>query len=420
MDHFLKAISLILITFFLSLTSCSSGSEGGTEILVSPRLGKFEVKVTATGELQAKNSVSIFGPQGATKANIYQAKISDLLPEGTKVKKGDYVARVDDSDLTTKIMDAQIALQKAESQFTQAKLDTALSLSEARNKIVNLKFSMEEKLAEIEQSAYEAPATKQKVKLEFERAQLAYDQEIDNYQKRIAQSVAKVKESETELIKQQRKYNDFVALRSEFTIMAPDDGMIIYRRHWNGKKIAAGSMWERWNPVIATLPDLTKMQSITYINEIDIQKIKKDQEVTVRLDAMAEKSLIGKVTSLANIGEQRPNSDSKVFEVIIEISDEDSTLRPAMTTSNEILVAAKNESLFIPLECLHAQDSISYVFIDQGGNIARQEIKAGLINENDVEILNGLSTEHKVFLSMPGDTSGLSLLRIEPSKIAGN
>lgn len=420
MDHFLKAISLILITFFLALSSCSSGSEGGTEILISPRLGKFEVKVTATGELQATNSVSIFGPQSASKANIYQAKISDLLPEGTKVKKGEYVARVDDSDLTTKIMDAQIALQKAESQFTQAKLDTALSLSEARNKIVNLKFSMEEKLAEIEQSAYEAPATKQRVKLEFERAQLAYDQEIDNYQKRIAQSVAKVKESETELIKQQRKYNDFLALKAEFTIMAPEDGMIIYKRHWNGKKIAAGSMWERWNPVIATLPDLSKMQSITYINEIDIQKIKKDQEVTVRLDAMAEKSLTGKVSSLANIGEQRPNSDSKVFEVIIEIADKDSTLRPAMTTSNEILVAAKEESLFIPLECLHAQDSISYVFVDQGGNIARQEIQAGLINENDVEILKGLSTEHKVYLSMPGDTSGLSLLRIEPNKIAGN
>ena len=232
--------------------------------------------------------------------------------------------------------------------------------------------------------------------------------------------MAKVKESESELLKQQRKYNDFIALRNEFTIMAPDDGMIIYRRHWNGKKIAAGSMWERWNPIIATLPDLSKMQSITYINEIDIQKIKKDQEVTVRLDAMAEKSLVGKVTSLANIGEQRPNSDSKVFEVIIEIADEDSTLRPAMTTSNEILVASKEESLFIPLECLHAQDSISYVFIDQGGNVARQEIHAGLINENDVEILDGLSTEHKVYLSMPGDTTGLSLLRIEPSKIAGN
>ncbi|MEM6800456.1 MAG: HlyD family efflux transporter periplasmic adaptor subunit, partial [Bacteroidota bacterium] len=302
MDRILAVFPPLLLLLSLLTSSCSDGAEGGSEILVSPRIGKFEVKVTATGELQAKNSVSIFGPQSASKANIYQAKISDLLPEGTKVKKGDYVARIDDSDLTTKIMDAQIALQKAESQFTQAKLDSALSLSEARNKIVNLKFSMEEKLAEIEQSAFEAPATKQRVKIEYERAQLALDQEIDNYQKRIAQSVAKVKESESELLKQQRKYNDFLSLRAEFTIMAPEDGMIIYKRHWNGKKIAAGSMWERWNPVIATLPDLSKMQSITYINEIDIQKIKKNQEVSVKLDAMAEKLLKGTVSSLANIG----------------------------------------------------------------------------------------------------------------------
>lgn len=419
MDKLLNIYLPFLLCISFLASSCGSGGEGQSEILISPKTGKFEVTVTATGELQAKNSVSIFGPQGAAKANIYQAKISDLLPEGTKVKKGDYVARVDDSDLTTKIMDAQIALTKAESQFTQATLDTALTLSEARNKIVNLKFSMEEKLAEIEQSAYEAPATKQRVKLEYEKAQLAYDQEIDNYQKRIAQSVAKVKESETELQKQQRKYNDYLALRAEFTIMAPEDGMIIYRRHWNGKKVAAGSMWERWQPVIATLPDLSKMESITYINEIDIQKVKKEQEVTIKLDAMADKTLKGKIVSLANIGEQRPNSDSKVFEVHIEVLDKDSTLRPAMTTSNEILVAQKQESLYIPLECLHAQDSISYVFLEQGGSITRQEIEAGLINENDVEILSGLSLESKVYLSMPADTSGLSMVRLQGEKIAG-
>lgn len=419
MDKLRSIYIPIFIFVCLLVTSCGSGGEGKAEILISPKTGEFEVTVTATGELQAKNSVSIFGPQGAGKANIYQAKISDLLPEGTKVKKGDYVARVDDSDLTTKIMDAQIALTKAESQFTQATLDTALTLSEARNKIVNLKFSMEEKLAEIEQSAYEAPATKQRVKLEYQKAQLAYDQEIDNYQKRIAQSVAKVKESETELQKQQRKYNDYIALRSEFTIMAPEDGMIIYRRHWNGKKVAAGSMWERWQPVIATLPDLSKMESITYINEIDIQKVKKDQEVMIKLDAMADKSLKGKIVSLANIGEQRPNSDSKVFEVHIEVLDKDSTLRPAMTTSNEILVAQKEQSLFIPLECLHAKDTISYVFLDQGGSITRQEIEAGLINENDVEILSGLSLESKIYLSMPADTAGLSMVRLEGEKIAG-
>lgn len=420
MDKLLRHYFPFLLFFSILISSCGSGGDKQDEILISPKTGKFEVIVTATGELQAKNSVSIFGPQNARKANIYRAKISDLLPEGTKVKKGAYVARIDDSDLTTKIMDAQLALQKAESQFTQATLDTALTLSESRNKIVNLKFSMEEKLAEIEQSIYEAPATKQKVKLEYQKAKLAYEQEVDNYQKRIAQSVAKAKESESELTKQQRKYNEYQALRSEFTIMAPEDGMIIYKRDWNGKKVATGSFWEQWRPIIATLPDLSKMESITYINEIDIQKIKKDQEVEIRLDAMADKLLKGKISSLANIGEQRPNSDSKVFEVHIEIEAKDSTLRPAMTTSNEILVASKTQSLYIPLECLHAQDSISYVYVDNSGTIGRQEIQAGLINENDVEILSGLTQQSKVFLSMPADTAGLSMIRLQEKTIAGN
>ena len=411
----MNKLHYILSIIFSSLLfiSCSSGGSEEKDILVNPKQGNFEVQVAATGELQAKNSVNIYGPQKAAEARIYQIKISDMVAEGTRVKKGAYVARLDDSDLRSKIADESLALQQAESKYLQEKLDTALQLSEARNKMVNLKFGMEEKLAEMEQSVYEAPATRQKVKLEYEKAKREYEQETSNYQKRIAQSVAKVKDAESELIKQKRKYQELLNLRGDFVVKAPEDGMVIYRRHWNGKKIAAGSMWERWNPVIATLPDLSTMESITYINEIDIQKVRKGQEAVIQLDAMADKFLSGKVTSVANIGEQRPNSDSKVFEVHIEINEADTTLRPAMTTSNQILVDAKQEALFIPLECLHAQDSISFVFKMAGSQLVRQEIVPGLMNENDVEVLAGLELEDQVYLSLPGDTTGLPLTRLD-------
>ena len=424
--HYIKTMNklhciLSLITFSLFLTACSSGNSEEKDILVSPKQGKFEVEVTATGELQAKNSVNIYGPQKAAEARIYQIKISDMVAEGTRVTKGDYVARLDDSDLRSKIADETLALQQAESKYLQEKLDTALQLSEARNKMVNLKFAMEEKLAEMEQSVYEAPATRQKVKLEYEKAKREYEQETSNYQKRIAQSVAKVKDAESELIKQKRKYQELLDLRGDFVVKAPEDGMVIYHRHWNGKKIAAGSMWERWNPVIATLPDLSTMESITYINEIDIQKVRKGQEAMIQLDAMADKFLTGKVTSVANIGEQRPNSDSKVFEVHIEIIESDTTLRPAMTTSNQILVESKTDAIFIPLECLHAQDSLSYVFKMTGNRLVRQEIVPGLMNENDVEVLAGLEMEDQVYLSLPGDTTGLEFNRLEgKSQLAGD
>jgi len=65
--------------------------------------GEFKIYVNATGELQAKRSVEIRGPQGMRSAGIYQTNITDLVTEGTVVKKGDYVASLDRTEVSTKI-----------------------------------------------------------------------------------------------------------------------------------------------------------------------------------------------------------------------------------------------------------------------------------------------------------------------------
>ena len=64
-----------------------------------------------------------------------------------------------------------------------------------------------------------------------------------------------------------------------FTIKAPAPGMVIYVKEWNGKKKTAGSQVNAWDPTVATLPDLTQMESITYVNEIDVRKISVGQTV---------------------------------------------------------------------------------------------------------------------------------------------
>ena len=206
---------------------------------------------------------------------------------------------------------------------------------------------------------------------------------------------------------------DYQGILSEFTIMAPEQGMLIYAREWDGKKRVVGSTVSHWDPTVATLPDLTKMESITYVNEVDIQKIKVGQEVRVSLDANSDKRLTGKVTQVANVGEQRPNSDSKVFEVKIQINEKDSTLRPAMTTSNEIIISTMENVMSIPLECVHVeQDSISFVYVRKGGGIERQQVKLGVENENFVIVEQGVDADAELYLSKPDNADALELKRL--------
>lgn len=382
------------------------------DLYTSPRLGSFDVDVTTTGELRAKNSTEIKGPQGARDFRVNNIRIQRLIAEGTVVKKGDFVAELDRSEIMGKLQDAQLDVQQAESQVIQTQLDTTLTLSQARDNLINLRFALEEREIEVEQSKYESPAVQRQAEIELDRARRQLAQETKNYQTKVKQSEAQLGEVETEL---QKKRNEIVKIRElmqQFTIFAPDQGMVIYRRNWDGSKITEGEQISTWSPVVAELPDFTVMESITYVNEVDIQKVEVGQEVLIGLDAVPDKRLTGTVSSVANIGEQRKNYDSKVFEVVIEVNESDSLLRPAMTTSNQIKIASVQNALSVPLESIHAADSLTFVYKREGLTTVLQEVELGLVNENEAIIERGLEVTDELYLSLPSDTSGIERRRL--------
>jgi multidrug resistance efflux pump len=273
------------------------------DLLVQPKVGPFQLTVTTTGELKAKNSVSIYGPSNARQARIYEMKILRLIPEGSVVKKGEFVAELDRSELQSQIKDVELELQKTQSQHEQAQLDSSLTLSKARDEQINLRYAMEEARLKKEQAKFEPPSVQRQAEIDFEKSERALKQAIDNYQTQVAQASAKVREAEAELLKNQKRHQELLALSGEFTIMAPENGMLVYKRDWRGQRVTEGGTVNAWDPVVATLPDLSVMESITFVNEVDIQKIRVGQPVQIGLDADADKKLTGSVTRVANIGE---------------------------------------------------------------------------------------------------------------------
>jgi hypothetical protein len=217
----------------------------------------------------------------------------------------------------------------------------------------------------------------------------------------VQQAVAKMQSVEADLTREQQKFQMLSEMIAQFRIIAPAAGIVVYQREWNGKKRVVGSTVSPWDPTVATLPDLDTMESITYVNEVDIQKIQKGQTVKIGLDSDPNKKLSGIVTSVANIGEQRPNSDSKVFEVRIIINERDTSLRPAMTTDNTILVSSIEQKMYLPLEALHPDSGRTFIFKQDGSSVIKQEVKIGVTNENEATIEAGLAKTDKVYLSLP-------------------
>lgn len=383
-------------------------SEESTAVYTSPQKSTFKVDITTTGELRAKNSTSIRGPERLRELRVYKVAVQRMVDEGTVVKKGDFVASLDRSEINTKLQDEQLELKEDKKSLETAKLDSSLELSSARDNIVDLEYSVKEAKIKVEQSKYESPAQQRQVKNDFEKTKRSLEQARKSYKTKKRKAESNVQQIQTELQQQRRKLNKIKETIGKFNIRAPENGMVIYKRGRDGSKLTEGDQISAWDPVVAKLPDFSVMNSVTYVNEVDIQKVKVGQKADIGLDAMPEKKLSGRVTKVANIGEQRPNSDSKVFKVTVEINESDSTLRPSMTTSNTIHVNSVDSALHVPLETIHATDSLNYVFKSNGMNVVRQQVVLGMMNSEDVIIRAGLSKSDRLYLSTPEDTSGIS------------
>ncbi len=393
-------VAIVLVVGYF-IVKGGKGTETA-DIIVEAQQGHFEVAVETTGELEAKNSVKIYGPTKLREFRIHQVKIDQIVEEGKEVKKGDWIATLDRSEILNKIQDAQLEVDRTQSQFTQTRLDTALQMRQARDELINLKYAIEEKEIILEQSQFEPPATIKQNEINLEKAKRAYQQALENYKIKQEQNIAKMQEVTANLRKAQNELKALTELMKEFTITAPEDGMLIYRKGWDGKPMKEGSTISAWDPVVATLPDLSVMISKTYVNEVDVRKIKPGQRVEVGLDAFPEKQLTGRVIKVANVGEQRPNSDAKVFRVDIEIDGSDPLLRPSMTTSNRIIISTLDSATYIPLECLHAKDdSITFVYKKEGLSVVKQEVMIGDNNLTDVVIRKGVQPGDRLYLSEP-------------------
>ncbi len=392
---------IIVAIVIASMVFNTSSNEDGAALFTTAEKGEFTIEVTTTGELSAERSTKIIGPANAREYGIRQMTVQSLVEEGTQVSEGDFVAQLDRGELYDKIQQEKDQLDGQIAEYDNAKIDTALTLRGERDKLINLDYQIAEKDLQLEQSQYEPPATIQKYKNELEKLKRDKQRAIENYQLKKEQAKAQMIEETADLRRRQVRYNQMNDLLAEFTIYAPQAGMVIYAKGgFGGDRITEGSTISPWSPEVAELPDLSSMISTTYINEVDIRKVKVGQPVEIGLDAFPEKELSGKVIRVARVGQQNPNSDAKVFEVVVRINESDRELRPSMTTSNIIVTKKLDDVVHIPLECLHVRnDSINYV-VKKNGTL--QEVLIGSTNSNEAEIQLGIEANDVLYLSLPG------------------
>lgn len=393
----LVLIPIVLLVFIVAFRS---NKQESPMITSTVQRGEFKVKVYSSGQIESENKENIPVPAKLSDRSlrIWNLKITELVEEGTHVDSGDFVARLDPEAVQEQIKNVQDEMDKAYTEYQDAKIDSNLNLSNQRDAITNALLDMEEKKIIMNESIYESPSIQKKAQMDYDKAERKHGQELNAYQLKKQQEENKVNRQFISFRQLKERYEGLEELYRSLTITAPKAGIVTYIKNpWGVTKVGSDV---GGNGAVATIPDMSNLISRTFINEIDISKVKEGQRVEIGIDAFPDKKMTGEVISIANIGQTMPNSDAKVFEVKIKVFGEDKDLKPAMTTSNVIYTNTYPDTLSIPADAVFENDSMQFVYLLRS-RLVRQVVKLGEENENFVLVAKGLSEGDEVCLNEP-------------------
>jgi RND family efflux transporter MFP subunit len=384
------------LLFIVILIWLFSGSSSKSIPAYTVKQGEFIISVTESGEMKSATNISITAPRISGKLQIVR-----LAPEGTTVKVGDLLVQFDLTDVEKKISDKKNELSIAESDYRKLIADQLANMARIEADVDNNRISYEQAKLSAERMKFESESMQKGSQLDLERSKNTYD---GAKQRIVSQKIIDKSDQNRSLTKIQQIKSDIEAAKKDIealTIKASFPGLVVYEFNWsNGKKFALGdSPWG--GQTIISLPDLSNIQVITSVNEVDVSKVKAGQVVKIKLDAFPDRNFTGKVASVGTIGKNKEQgSNVKVFEVIINVDGTDPVFKPGMSTSNEIITEVLQNVVYIPLESVFEKDDKTVVY-KMGSSFKPQEVKLGKKNSDYVIIEQGLNPGDKVSLKDP-------------------
>jgi RND family efflux transporter MFP subunit len=387
-------VLLILIIIVLSFSFPSSVS--GIPVY-KVKKDNFLVSITVSGEIRAKNSISIVTPR--VKGSI---KLVYLVPEGTYVNAGDTVVKFDPTEAIGNLKDAEAKLEIALSDKAKLIADQRSQLTTSESQLKEAELSFELSKLNLEQMKFEAQIKQREAKLNHEKNELSLKSA-----KQVLESKKIIQQSELNKvdIDIQQKRSDLERAKRDLetlTLNSPREGLVVYEINWStGRKVILGDNAWPGMPILS-LPDLSAMQSLTNVNEVDVSRVHKGQKVLVKLDAFQDSTFTGEISSVASLGRTKDrNSTIKVFEIEVDILSQSSILKPGMTTSNKIIVNQIPNVIYIPQESVFEREGKKIVYVKKRSGFDEKSVETGEKNENYIIITKGLNVNDEVALIDP-------------------
>ncbi|NWA74077.1 efflux RND transporter periplasmic adaptor subunit [Serratia proteamaculans] len=385
---FILAGALLVILALVAVFSLQSPSQ--TAAVTAPaHLGDIENAVLATGKLDAIERVNV-GAQVSGQVKSLKVKLGD------RVTKGQPIADIDDLPQRNDLRNAEAALNvaKADLQAKQALLKQAES-----------RFKRQKRMLSDEAGSRE----------DFEAAEAtlaATRAELIALNARIVQAQIEVDKKKVDL--------------SYTRILAPMDGIVIAVITQQGQTVNANQS----APTIVKLAQLDVMTIKAQISEADITRVSQGQkayftifsepdkryDATLRTVELAPESVMkdDSISGGSSSSGSGTSNASVYYNALLDVPNPDNRLRIAMTAQVSLLLGEAKNALLVPIQAVHktADKKQQVQVLTADNRLEMREVKTGITNNVDIQILSGLKAGENVVLvqeSARPSEEGLSL-----------
>jgi multidrug efflux pump subunit AcrA (membrane-fusion protein) len=321
---------------------------------------------------------------------------------GGLVKRGQVLAELEKADLETQVSqraaecrmaEAKLAaiksLRPKEIEKTQTDVDQWQATVDLNRKDLVRQEALFKRGYTTEQARDQAKEQLAVSEAHLVSAVKVFDLAKTGYEEDLRQAVVEVERAKAVLA-------DATVQLSYATITAPIDGVIGLVSTQAGETVAAGLN----APTFVTIMDLGRLQVDTFVDEVDIGKVRLGQKAIFTVDSFPSREFKGKVVAIYPKAVIQGNV--VFYDVVVQINDKyDGLLRPEMTTSVTIFLDVRQNVLTVPVRALKRERGKSVVYVLANGRPQAKEVKVGWKDSQWVEIISGLEEGQTILLEVP-------------------
>lgn len=356
-------------------------SRGPLITTVSPQRRDLEQHLVSSGRVRVPTRLEI-------AAQLPGLVIAVGPAEGQRVKAGDLLVQLDDATARAEVAQAEAAVKQAQARVLQLRNVGAIvsteSLRQAETNLERARTDLERTTKLVESQAVPA--------IELENARRAVD--IARAQKTAAeaQQLAATPlgaDSRVALTAQLHAESQLAGARvhlSQTRITATTDGTVLSR------SVEPGNVVQPSEPLLVIAADAA-VQLVFHPDERNLAWIQLGQKARAAADAYPQQVFDATVSYIApSVDPQRGS-----IEVRLEVPAPPPFLKPDMTLSIDLTIAAKRGALTVPSEVVFgAATPTPHVLVVDGGRIARRDVQLGIRGDGSLEIMSGLEDKAEI------------------------